>query len=172
MQADEWGPPAWKFLHIVTFGYPQDPDNETKNNFKQLFSCLRYTLPCSHCRNSYSILYDYILIDHYLDSREGLTFWLFIIHNLINRKLKRNLANFEDVVLEYENYRSRCGNMNNIAKFTKCKQEIKKIQKNDIEKSVLITYSKYKEISKKQIEDFYKSENVIDPKIIKCSLIK
>jgi hypothetical protein len=172
MQANEWGSHAWKFLHSITFSYPQDPDNETKNNFKELFSCLRYTLPCSHCRNSYSIFYKYICIDHYLDSREGLTFWLFIIHNLVNRKLKKDLANFEEIVLEYENYRARCGNMNDIAKFTKCKMEIKPLTISDIQNNVLITYSKYKEISKKQIQEFYNSENNIDPKIINCPKIK
>jgi hypothetical protein len=169
MQANEWGPPAWKFLHMVSFGYPQDPDNDTKDNYRQLFSILRYTLPCSHCRKSYTEIYKYICIDQYLDSREGLTFWLFIIHNLVNRKLKRDLANFEDVVLEYENYRARCGDMNDIAKYSKCKNSLKEIKLSDIQNNVLVTYSKYKEISKKQIEDFYKSENIIDPKFIKCS---
>jgi len=170
MQANEWGPSAWNFLHMVTFGYPQDPDNNTKDHYKQLFSNLRYTLPCSHCRKSYIELYKYINIDEYLDSREGLTFWLFIIHNLVNRKLKRDLVNFEDVVLQYENYRARCGDMNDVVKYSKCKSDIKEIKLDDIQSNVLITYSKYKEISKKQIEYFYKSENIIDPKFIKCSL--
>lgn len=170
MQANEWGPSAWKFLHMVTFGYPQDPDNNTKDHYKQLFSYLRYTLPCSHCRNSYTEIYKYICIDQYLDSREGLTFWLFIVHNLVNRKLERELSNYEDVVIQYENYRARCGDMNDIEKYSKCKKSIKKITQDDVQSNVLITYSKYKEISKKQIEEFYKSENIIDPKFTKCSL--
>jgi hypothetical protein len=169
MQANEWGPAAWKFLHTVTFDYPQDPDNNTKDNYKQLFSNLCYTLPCSHCRKSYTDLFKYICIDQYLDSREGLTFWLFIIHNLVNRKLERDLANFEDVVLKYENYRARCGSMNDIAKYTKCKANIKQLKSSDIQHNILVTYSKYKDISKKQIAEYYKSENIIDPKFIKCS---
>ena len=170
MQANEWGPSAWKFLHMVTFGYPQDPDNNTKDHYKQLFSYLRYTLPCSHCRNSYTEIYKYICIDQYLDSREGLTFWFFIVHNLVNRKLERDLANFEDIVIYYENFRARCGNMNDVEKYTSCKKNLKKITKDDVQSNVLITYSKYKEISKKQIEEFYKSENIIDPNFTKCSL--
>ena len=168
MQANIWGPSAWKFLHSITFSYPQDPDEDTKKHFKTLFETLQYTLPCSHCRKSYINIYKYICIDQYLDSREGLTFWLFIVHNLVNRKLGHDLENFENVVLQYENFRARCGDMNNIVKFNKCKSELKPLNIIDIQQNVLITYSKYKDISKLQIEEFYKSDNIIDPKFIKC----
>ena len=170
MQANEWGPSAWKFLHSVTFSYPQDPDEDTKKHFKDLFSNLRYTLPCSFCRNYYSQIFKYICIDPYMESREGLTFWLFIVHNLVNRKLDRDLANFGDIVLQYENYRARCGSMNDIKKYTKCKISVKDLTCNDIDANVLLTYSKYKEISKEQIVNFYKSEQIIDNHFIKCSL--
>jgi hypothetical protein len=170
MQANEWGPSAWKFLHTVTFAYPQDPDEETKKNYKDLFSNLRYTLPCSFCRSYFTQIYKYISIDPYLDSREGLTWWLFVVHNLVNRKLNRDLANFESVVLEYENYRARCGSMNDMKKYTQCKTTTVPLTPKDIESSVSHTYNKYKEISKSQIEIFYNSEQIIDPHFTKCSI--
>jgi hypothetical protein len=170
MQANEWGPSAWKFLHTVTFAYPQDPDDETRNHYKDLFSNLRYTLPCSFCRNYFTQIFKYISIDPYLDSREGLTWWLFVVHNLVNRKLNRDLANFEDVVLQYENYRSRCGSMNDIKKYTQCKINLIPLTTKDIVSSVMLTYSQYTEISRSQIEHFYKSEQIIDPHFTKCSL--
>jgi hypothetical protein len=170
MQANEWGPSAWKFLHTVTFAYPIEPDEETKNNFKNLFSNLRYTLPCSFCRNYYKQIYEYIVIDPYLESRNGLTFWLFIVHNIVNRKLNRDLANFEDVVVEYENCRARCGSMDNIEKYTKCKSMSKPFVSNDFSSKVLDTYSKFKDLAKTQIENLYKSEQIIDPHFTKCSL--
>jgi len=171
MQTNEWGPSGWKFLHMITFNYPQDPDENTKINYKNLFENLQYTLPCNHCRISYTEIYKYISIDNYLDSRDGLTFWLFIVHNLVNRKLKKNLENFEDVYIKYENYRARCGNMNNIEQYNKCKSELKEITKTDINDNILIIYSKYKEIAKKQINNFYHSNDIIDPKFIKCKTI-
>jgi len=170
MQANEWGPSAWKFLHSVTFSYPLNPDEETKNNFKNLFSNLKYTLPCSFCRSYYTQIYKYISIEPYLESRNGLTFWLFVVHNIVNRKLNRDLANYEDVVLEYENYRSRCGSMDNISKYTKCKSISKPLVSDDITENVLSTYSKFKDLAKKQIEELYKSEQIIDPHFTKCSL--
>lgn len=169
MQANEWGPSAWKFLHTITFAYPQNPDDETKTHHKDLFSNLRYILPCSFCRSYYSHLFKYIQIDPYLESRDGLTWWLFIIHNLVNRKLDRTLANFEDVVLQYENYRAKCGSTNDIKKYTQCKLNTKPLVASDVEANVLLTYSKYKNISKKQIEELYKSEEIIDPHFTKCS---
>ena len=170
MQANEWGPSAWKFLHTVTFAYPQDPDEDTKKHYKDLFSNLRFTLPCSFCRSYYSQIFKYICIDPYMESREGLSWWLFIVHNLVNRKLNRNLANFEDIVLQYENYRSRCGSMNDIKKYTQCKTTIKPLVSNDIKDNILLTYSKFKDLSKKQIEELYKSEEIIDPHFTKCQL--
>lgn len=172
MQANEWGPSAWKFLHTVTFGYPQDPDEETKKNYKEFFTTLKYVLPCSHCRNYYTQLHKYICVDEYLDSREGLTFWLFVIHNLVNRKLERDLANFEDVVLTYENYRARCGDMNDIKKYTQCKTSLKPIVSENINSNVIITWTKYKDIAIKQIKNFYNSQNIIDPHFTKCNQSK
>ncbi len=171
MQANEWGPPAWKFLHTVTFSYPTNPDDETKSHFKDLFSNLRYTLPCSFCRSYYTQIFKYISIDPYLESRNGLTFWLFVVHNIVNRKLNRDLANYEDVVLEYENYRARCGSMDDINKYSKCKLITKPFNSNDVAENVLETYSKFKDLAKSQIKQLYKSEQIIDPHFTKCSLI-
>ena len=165
MQANKWGPSGWTFLHMISFSYPQDPDESTRQHYKILFENLQYTLPCSHCRNSYSIIYKYIDINDYLDSREGLTYWLFLVHNLVNRKLEHNLEIFENVILKYENYRARCGSMNETEKYNKCKSQELKITLPDIQKNIMLTYSKYKEISKKHILDLYNSNLSIDPKV-------
>lgn len=170
MQANEWGPSAWKFLHTVSFAYPLNPDEETKTNYKNLFSNLRYTLPCSFCRSYYTQIFKYISIDPYLESRNGLTFWLFVVHNIVNRKLNRDLANYEDVVLEYENYRARCGSMDDVKKYTKCKSISKPLVSQDIKENVLSTYLKFKDLAKGQIQELYKSEQIIDPHFTKCSL--
>ena len=28
-----WGPPAWTFLHTITFNYPENPTNREKHNY-------------------------------------------------------------------------------------------------------------------------------------------
>jgi hypothetical protein len=76
---------------------------------------------------------------------------------------------FDDIVVKYENFRSRCGSMNDIEAYNKCKKELKPIQKSDIDNNVSITYAKYKDISKKLIQEFYNSKDIIDPNFNKCS---
>ena len=169
MQANEWGPAGWKFLHMISFNYPDDPTESDKLHYKTLYENLQYTLPCSLCRNSYSKIFKYICIDYFLDSRDGLTFWFFIVHNLVNLKLNTEMAFFEDIVIKYENFRARCGSMNNVENYTKCKNELKPIVKSDIDNRVSLTYSKYKDISKKLVKEFYESIDIIDPNVNICS---
>ena len=169
MQTNEWGPAGWKFLHSITFNYPNDPSETDKKHFKDLFESLQYVLPCSLCRSSFCKIFKYICIDYYLDSKEGLTFWLFIVHNLVNLKLNKNMEFFDDVVVKYENFRARCGSMNDIETYNKCKKELKPIEKSDIDNNVTITYAKYKDISKQLIQEFYNSNDVIDPNFNKCT---
>ena len=44
-----WGPHGWKFIHYVTFGYPINPTNQDKENYKMFFLSLQNILPCSKC---------------------------------------------------------------------------------------------------------------------------
>lgn len=169
MQANEWGPAGWKFLHMISFNYPNDPTESDKINYKNLYENLQYTLPCSLCRSSYSKIFKYICIDYYLDSKDGLTFWLFIVHNLVNLKLNKEMAFFEDIVIKYENFRARCGSMNNIEAYNNCTNELKPIKKSDVENNISLTYTKYKDISKKLIKEFYESIDIIDPNVNICS---
>jgi hypothetical protein len=155
MQTNEWGPAAWKFLHTITFSYPVNPTIDDINIFKSFFTSLQFILPCSSCRKSYSKVLKYIPIDVYLESRNGLTFWLFLVHNIVNNKLNKNLETFDNVVLLYENYRARCGNMNDIVKYELCKNNLKKITINDINDNIISTHNKYKKISKNQLKNYY-----------------
>ncbi len=114
-----WGPPAWVFLHSVTFGYPENPDEfdringnrigSTKERYRLFFENLMYTLPCKYCRQSYSQYYASNPIR--LESRAELTRWLYDIHNLVNTKLEKpykDKITFEDVQDRYESYRAAC----------------------------------------------------------------
>lgn len=106
MQTSKWGPSAWTYLHSVTFNYPDTPTSLQKKNIKDLFQNLQYTLPCKYCRDSYTVFFKYIDIEPYLESRMGLTYWLYVIHNLVNLKLDKHLVPFSSVVKHYENLRA------------------------------------------------------------------
>ena len=117
MQTSKWGPSAWDYLHTLTFNYPENPSNDHKKYYYELFNNLKFTLPCKYCRESYNIFFKYININDYLDDRMGITYWLYTIHNIVNLKLNKKKVNFIDVVNYYENRRA---NQNNES----CKKKI------------------------------------------------
>ena len=158
MQTTNWGPSAWDFLHSITFAYPIDPSPEDKIYYKSFFNNIQFVLPCNLCRQSFTILFKYITIDPYLDSREGLTYWLFIIHNLVNIKLKSNLESFKNVVIKYENKRSKCGASHNLVYYNECISKLKEVVLDDVKTSIVNCCNKYKIISRNQIRKLYNSK--------------
>jgi hypothetical protein len=102
MNTEKWGNPAWTFLHTITFNYSEAPTEENKLHMIELFSNLQHTLPCRYCRDSYRVFFRYINIRPFLDGRMGLTYWLYVIHNLVNLKLDKETVRFDKVVKRYE----------------------------------------------------------------------
>ena len=80
-----WGPPLWKALHAITFGYPVSPTEEEKLHYKTFFMALKDVLPCNECKNHYT---EFIknMQDIHFTSREELTRWLYNLHNNVNEK--------------------------------------------------------------------------------------
>lgn len=109
MNTKFWGPPGWKFLHTITFNYPEkiDPTNEDhiqkKFYYKQLFENFQYTLPCKWCRSSYSKFLSEDPIEQNLETRKALTYWFYRIHNKVNAKLRKQ---------ERELFEKRCTELN------------------------------------------------------------
>jgi hypothetical protein len=124
MQSNKWGNHAWEFSHYVSFNYPVKPTLADKEYCKTYFENLKNILPCKICKNSYAFFYDNFPIDEYLNDRNGVVYWLYIIHNIVNLKLNNKLSPFKCIILKYENDRARCGNIN-----TKDEKKIKECQK-------------------------------------------
>ena len=113
MNVNKWGNHGWEFLHTITFNYPINPTIDDKNRYKNFFKNVGEMLPCKYCRDSYKIYYKHVPIKHFIDSREGVTYWLYYIHNLVNDKVfKKNHTDFEDVVRKYEGFRAGCAKVN------------------------------------------------------------
>lgn len=162
MQTDKWGPHAWEYLHTVTFAYPENPSPVDKQNYYDLFSNLRKTLPCKYCRDSYSIFFKHIKIDEYLDSRYGLVFWLYVIHNMVNLKLGKETASFKEVIMKYENLRARCGKVDSKEMLEQCRADLPAIEESKIMSICDACFFKYQDITAKHIVKLVKSgENPI-----------
>lgn len=125
-----WGPPSWKFLHSVTFGYPENPDDNHKKNYKRYFELVGDILPCGACRESYKRFINEghtQLTDDVMKNRETFTRWFYNVHQRVNKKLEIDYGTkYEHVVARYENYRAKdrsnknqCGGHRRVYRLTK-----------------------------------------------------
>ena len=109
MNVSNWGPGGWVFLHTITFNYPLKPTIEDKKRYTKFFNNIGEMLPCRYCRDSFKIYSKYLPIKNFLDDREGITYWLYQIHNLVNDKVfKNDSTTFGEIVRKYERYRAGC----------------------------------------------------------------
>lgn len=101
MKTSFWGPHAWKFLHAVTFAYPDEPTKEHKKAALELFTSLKYMLPCGECCNHYCQAFDKQKIEKHLESRDSLSRWLVDFHNQVNERLGKPTFQYDLVKKEY-----------------------------------------------------------------------
>lgn len=115
MNTKLWGPSAWVTLHVFSFGYPVNPSKQQRQEYKEFYTSLQYTLPCIYCRQSYGEFLKVLPIDNYLDTRLQLAYWVYLIHDMVNKKLssqnRKKIASppFIEVVKKYEKMRANCG---------------------------------------------------------------
>ncbi len=123
MQTRVWGPAGWLFLHCIAQNYPHKPTSEQKENYLNFFKLIGNVLPCRYCRESYQ---DFIkqpgsaLCMEVMESRQTLSYWLYSVHNKVNKKLGYPDPCFKDIWDKYESFRSKC---------TKSPEVVEKIKK-------------------------------------------
>ena len=99
---DVWGPPAWSFLHYLTFSYPDNPTSMDKQNMKAFFSALGPILPCEKCRMNFAKHTSiYPLNDEALSSRFDLINWLINIHNEVNKMNGKRIFTYDEAMDAY-----------------------------------------------------------------------
>lgn len=111
MDTQFWGPPGHKLLHSIAFSYSfyDDKNNKNDNNNKNIskrdvvsfFKSIQYVLPCIYCRRSYKQYYNELPISEYIynnnnnNKTKNLFKWVYLIHNKINDKLRKQGYNDE-----------------------------------------------------------------------------
>lgn len=106
MDTRYWGPDGWKLLHSIAVSYPTRPQKRDKMLYSQFFETIMYVLPCIYCRNSFQEYFDQLPIEHYLANNLELSYWLYLMHNKVNDKLrKQNLLKTRDP--EFESVHSK-----------------------------------------------------------------
>lgn len=96
-----WGPHAWRFLHYVSLGYPENPTEEDKINYRNFFISIKNILPCSLCSQHYEENYNMMPLTYeILSNKELLVRWVIDIHNIVNKsKGKREIPHDEAIQL-------------------------------------------------------------------------
>ena len=109
---DVWGPHGWKFIHYITLGYPNNPTENDKLNYKTFYTSLQHILPCAKCANNYSHNLIKYPIDNHLGSRDTLIRWVIDIHNQVNNETNKKEYNYEEALdlymKDYSNYGNYC----------------------------------------------------------------
>lgn len=100
MEPNIWGPPAWLFLHSITFNYPHSPSSNDKQNYNTFFHALKNVIPCPTCRKHYSDNLKKIPIR--LNTRDDLIRWLIDIHNSVNKSTNKPILSYEEVYDKYD----------------------------------------------------------------------
>ncbi len=82
-----WGGKAWKFIHSIADGFPENPTTEQLNSAHQFFSNLHFMLPCQkccvHCKENLK------KNPPNFKNKEELKKWLIDFHNDVNKMLKK-----------------------------------------------------------------------------------
>lgn len=107
----KFGPVLWKSLFYMILGaYPKKINLENKEHvnikcaFVKTFYYLKYTLPCSYCRQSYSQFYKELPIDKFTDSKVNMLYWLYLLKDKVNKKLiKQELEYYNSLYEQYKN---------------------------------------------------------------------
>jgi len=105
-----WGPVAWTLLHTISFNYPVKPTLEQKHQYRNYVLSLQNVLPCGTCRKNLTTNFKQLpLTMSEMESRDTFSRYIYNLHELVNRMLKKKSGlTYCDVRERYEHFRSRC----------------------------------------------------------------
>ena len=100
-------------MEIITFvaeGYPYRPNKDDKNTYTNFFKTIQHVLPCIYCRRSFKQYIQELPIEPYLKNKRLLVKWLYLMHNKVNDKLRKQGLNsnpdptFTEVCARYKQF--------------------------------------------------------------------
>ena len=131
-----WGPHLWQALHMISVGYPNEPNDEQKQNYKIFFKNFYQVIPCSICSNNYKRhLEELPITDDVMKNRQNLSKWVIDIHNIVNKEQGKNVIEPDDALLLIFN------NFNNSQEYITKSKIVLKSEQNEITKIFSTSYS-------------------------------
>ena len=110
MMTKIWGPPAWFFIHTISFNYPIHPTKEDKIHYLDFVLNLQYTLPCKYCRMNLTNNFKKMpLTMAHMKNRETFSHYVYDLHEMVNKMLHKSSGlSYSQVRERFEHFRSRC----------------------------------------------------------------
>lgn len=96
MHSSIWGPYCWHMMHILTYNYPENPNENNMNNIKEFFTSLQYIIPCSICRTHYKKKISKVPVSRVYNNKYKLIKWCIDMHNEVNRVFKKKVYSIDD----------------------------------------------------------------------------
>ena len=94
-----WGPCAWHLLHSISIGNNKEIKEKYKMSYFIFFKTFGYIIPCIICSEHYKNLFGiFHKINTNFLSRQYLIKWVFDLHNIVNKNLKKNIYNLDDCI--------------------------------------------------------------------------
>jgi hypothetical protein len=102
MKKSEWGPIIWTTLHVFTIHVKDSHFQEAKKELIETIISIMSNLPCPSCSNhAISMVKKYRMKQ--IQTKEQLIKCLFHMHNEANKRLKKKIFNYEDLIKTYQN---------------------------------------------------------------------
>ena len=101
----EWGPAAWKFMHVVSFTYSNAPTSEDRANAFEFMHSFAKMLPCKRCREEWTAYLKEHLPSsesHYLQSMASFSRFLVAGHNFVNVRLGKKIYTYDQAQALYD----------------------------------------------------------------------
>lgn len=80
-----WGPPVWRAFHYTAAGFPSQPSQSDRENYRQYFSKFPFVLPCEECKHHAVALL--ARMPPVVDSRDRMFEWTVNFHNAVNARI-------------------------------------------------------------------------------------
>jgi hypothetical protein len=95
MEPKIWGRYLWTSIHTIALGYPDEPSEQDKKDYKEFFTNLWKVIPCQRCAENYKKHLVEIPLDGFLSSNDDLFKWTVDLHNIVNKHLRKPVVSLK-----------------------------------------------------------------------------
>lgn len=100
-----WGSLYWDMFFKRAMLYPvKNPSRAHRKVFQEYYKGFLGKLPCDLCNPSFKQYWKELPIENYLDSRNDLLMWVYLLKHKVNIKLSKTSPSFGSIVKKYSKF--------------------------------------------------------------------